>query len=247
MTWHPGSDRGREWDDDADRGFGRRFRRRRGRAAAGAQAAPDEAEIAIVSRDNFTLFTPMLPEVSSGGLEPRHVVTPVRAQLHRTTFVLGEIAQLDLAERHVEARHPLTDAMTPARVRPSRPRAGQRHLDVRHPRRRGAHARAQDARGRRDAAQPRRRGARTGRRDAARAGARSAVDLCRRRRRLHRLRMRRRAGRFLPLDPAVLPAAAAGRRAHGARSRPATRCSPICRRRWAATRRAILRAAASSW
>ena len=72
----------------------------------------DEAEIALVSRDNFTLFTPMLPEVSSGGLEPRHVATPVRAQLHRTTFVLGEIAQLDLAERFVEARHPLTDAMT---------------------------------------------------------------------------------------------------------------------------------------
>jgi NADH dehydrogenase len=73
---------------------------------------PDEAEIAIVSRDNFSLFTPMLPEVSSGGLEARHVVTPVRAQLHRTTFVLGEIATIELVERYVEARHPLTDTMT---------------------------------------------------------------------------------------------------------------------------------------
>jgi NADH:quinone reductase (non-electrogenic) len=72
----------------------------------------DEAEIALVSRDNFTLFTPMLPEVSSGGLEPRHVVTPVRAQLRRTTFVLGEITELDLAERAVEARHPITGAVT---------------------------------------------------------------------------------------------------------------------------------------
>jgi NADH dehydrogenase FAD-containing subunit len=68
----------------------------------------DEAEIALVSRDNFTLFTPMLPEVSSGGLEPRHVVTPVRAQLHRTRFVLGEITVVDLDARRVEARHPLT-------------------------------------------------------------------------------------------------------------------------------------------
>ena len=68
----------------------------------------DEAEIALVSRDNFTLFTPMLPEVSSGGLEPRHVATPVRAQVHRTTFVLGEISVVDLAARHVEARHPIT-------------------------------------------------------------------------------------------------------------------------------------------
>ncbi len=72
----------------------------------------DEAEIALVSRDNFTLFTPMLPEVSSGGLEPRHVATPVRTQLRRTTFVLGEIASLDLASRAVEARHPLTDDVT---------------------------------------------------------------------------------------------------------------------------------------
>ena len=73
---------------------------------------PDEAEIAIVSRDNFTLFTPMLPEVSSGGIELRHVVTPVRAQLRRATFVLGEIARIDLDERVVEATHPITGATT---------------------------------------------------------------------------------------------------------------------------------------
>src|SRR6202011_858703 len=71
-----------------------------------------EAEIALVSRDNFTLFTPMLPEVSSGGLEPRHVATPVRAQLHRTTFVLGEISRIDLDAKSVEARHPITGDVT---------------------------------------------------------------------------------------------------------------------------------------
>jgi len=75
----------------------------------------DEADIALVSRDNFTLFTPMLPEVSSGGLEPRHVATPVRAQLRRTTFVLGEIARVDLDERLVEARHPITGDVTQLR------------------------------------------------------------------------------------------------------------------------------------
>jgi NADH:ubiquinone reductase (H+-translocating) len=72
----------------------------------------DEAEVALVSRDNFTLFTPMLPEVSSGGIELRHVVTPVRAQLKRTTFVLGEIARIDLDARLVEAAHPITGATT---------------------------------------------------------------------------------------------------------------------------------------
>ena len=74
---------------------------------------PDEAQIAVVSRENFTLFTPMLPEVSSGGIETRHVVTPVRAQLRRSTFVLGEITRIDLDAREIEARHPITgDATT---------------------------------------------------------------------------------------------------------------------------------------
>jgi NADH dehydrogenase len=69
---------------------------------------PDEAEIVLVSRENFTLFTPMLPEVSSGGIETRHVVTPVRAQLSRTRFVLGEVTAIDLNARHVDVTHALT-------------------------------------------------------------------------------------------------------------------------------------------
>ena len=35
-------------------------------------------DIILVSRDNFFLFTPMLPEVSSGMIETRNIVTPVR-------------------------------------------------------------------------------------------------------------------------------------------------------------------------
>jgi len=72
----------------------------------------DEAELALVSHENFTVFTPMLPEVSSGGLEPRHIATPVRAQLRRTTFVLGEITRIDLAAREVAARHVITGGLT---------------------------------------------------------------------------------------------------------------------------------------
>jgi len=40
---------------------------------------PGEAEIVLISRENFSVFTPMLPEVTSGALDIRHVVTPVRA------------------------------------------------------------------------------------------------------------------------------------------------------------------------
>ena len=66
-----------------------------------------EADITLVSRENFTLFTPMLPEVSSGGIEQRHVVTPLRAQLRSTQFVLGEILRVDLDTREVEVQHAL--------------------------------------------------------------------------------------------------------------------------------------------
>jgi NADH dehydrogenase len=68
---------------------------------------PQEASIALVSRENFSLFTPMLPEVGSGNLETRHVVTPVRAQLERTEFVLGDVLGVDLDAKTVEVEHPI--------------------------------------------------------------------------------------------------------------------------------------------
>jgi len=67
----------------------------------------DEATIVVVSRENYSVFTPMLPEVGSGNLETRHVVTPVRAQLRRATFVLGDVVAIDLEHRTVDVRHPI--------------------------------------------------------------------------------------------------------------------------------------------
>jgi len=70
----------------------------------------DEAEITVVSRENFTLFTPMLPEVGSGDLETRHVVTPVRAQLKRSRFVLADVRRVDFEARTVEVEHTILGA-----------------------------------------------------------------------------------------------------------------------------------------
>jgi NADH dehydrogenase len=69
---------------------------------------PDEAAITIVGRDNFSLFTPMLPEVSAGGLETRHIVTPVRAQLKRSQYVLGDVTAIDLGVKAVDVQHSIT-------------------------------------------------------------------------------------------------------------------------------------------
>ena len=69
---------------------------------------PGEGEITLISRENFSLFTPMLPEVSSGALDVRHVVTPIRSQLRRTNFILADVGALDTAGRNVEITHTLT-------------------------------------------------------------------------------------------------------------------------------------------
>lgn len=73
-----------------------------------ARLHPREAEIVLVSRENFSLFTPMLPEVCSGELEVRDVVTPIRSQLRRTRFILGDVCSLDVNGAFVDVQHTLT-------------------------------------------------------------------------------------------------------------------------------------------
>jgi NADH dehydrogenase len=54
-----------------------------------------------VSRENFMLYTPLLPEAASGSLEPRHVVVPLRQMCPHAELVLGEIEGLDAEARAV--------------------------------------------------------------------------------------------------------------------------------------------------
>lgn len=62
-----------------------------------------DVEIWLVSRDNFMLFTPLLPEVCSGVLEPRHVVAPLRGMVRRpsTWCITAEVREIDLDARRV--------------------------------------------------------------------------------------------------------------------------------------------------
>jgi NADH dehydrogenase len=50
----------------------------------------------IVSKDNFMLYTPLLPEAASGTLEPRHCVVPLRVMCPRAELILGSVTALDL-------------------------------------------------------------------------------------------------------------------------------------------------------
>jgi NADH dehydrogenase len=49
----------------------------------------------IVNRENFMLFTSMLPEAASGTLEPRHVVVPLRQMCPHAELLLGRATGRD--------------------------------------------------------------------------------------------------------------------------------------------------------
>jgi NADH:ubiquinone reductase (H+-translocating) len=50
----------------------------------------------IASKDNFMLYTPLLPEAASGTLEPRHTVVPLRVMCPHAELILGAVTALDL-------------------------------------------------------------------------------------------------------------------------------------------------------
>ena len=56
-------------------------------------------DISLVSKDNFFLFTPMLPEISSGMIESRHIATPVRSFCKRARFYEASVESIDLEKR----------------------------------------------------------------------------------------------------------------------------------------------------
>jgi NADH dehydrogenase len=63
----------------------------------------DDVEVWLVNRENFMLFTPLLPEVCSGMLEARHCVTALRAQLRRPSSwaITATVEGIDLEARVV--------------------------------------------------------------------------------------------------------------------------------------------------
>ncbi|HEX3782480.1 MAG TPA: NAD(P)/FAD-dependent oxidoreductase [Pseudonocardiaceae bacterium] len=58
-----------------------------------------EAEITMVDPENFMVYRPLLAEVASGTLEPRHAVVPLRGVLRRTRIITGRLTTVDTAEQ----------------------------------------------------------------------------------------------------------------------------------------------------
>jgi NADH dehydrogenase len=60
----------------------------------------------IVSPESSMLYTPMLPEVAAGAIEPRHVVVPLRIMCPDAELVLGRATALDEAANTVTVETP---------------------------------------------------------------------------------------------------------------------------------------------
>ena len=62
-------------------------------------------DITLVNRENFFLFTPMLPEVSAGTIETRHILTPVRMFCKRARFYEANVESINLDKKQVVISH----------------------------------------------------------------------------------------------------------------------------------------------
>ena len=62
-------------------------------------------EITLISKDNFILFTPMLPEVASGMIETRNIVTPVRSFCKKAKFYEAKVESIDLDNKQLTLTH----------------------------------------------------------------------------------------------------------------------------------------------
>ena len=79
-----------------------------------------KVQITLVSKDNFLLFTPMLPEVASGMIETRHIVTPIREFCKQAKFYEASVKSIDFDNKQVVIMHAIG--------RQSNPTAWDQHI-----------------------------------------------------------------------------------------------------------------------
>jgi NADH dehydrogenase len=62
---------------------------------------PEDWSIALLSRDNFITYNPLLAEVVGASLLPGHVIAPLRHMLKRTRVYMVQVTRIDTHERTV--------------------------------------------------------------------------------------------------------------------------------------------------
>jgi NADH:quinone reductase (non-electrogenic) len=69
----------------------------------GAEIRRGEVELGLVSRENYFVFQPMLPEVISGSIGVLDVITPIRRLCPNTNLYTRTIESIDLQHRSVQS------------------------------------------------------------------------------------------------------------------------------------------------
>ena len=65
-----------------------------------------DVDVTLVSRENFFLLTPMLPQVAGSAIDTRHIVVPIRKICRTVDFYEAEVVAVDLDARTVDIAHP---------------------------------------------------------------------------------------------------------------------------------------------
>lgn len=60
-----------------------------------------DVNIELVSESNFFLHTPMLPEMATGTIEPRHIATPIRRFCKRAQFHQAKVVDISLDSKRI--------------------------------------------------------------------------------------------------------------------------------------------------
>ncbi len=83
-------------------GFGGVYAALRLQARAGKRR---DIQITLVSRDNYFLFTPMLPQAATSSIDTRHIVQTIRRICPKVKLLQAEIETVDFATRTVTISH----------------------------------------------------------------------------------------------------------------------------------------------
>jgi NADH:ubiquinone reductase (H+-translocating) len=62
----------------------------------------DDVHVELLSEENYFVFQPLLPEVAAGGVNPNHVVNPIRDLVPRAQFRWCRVAGIDAAKKAVQ-------------------------------------------------------------------------------------------------------------------------------------------------
>src|SRR5262245_24830684 len=68
-------------------------------------AGDSDVELALISKENFVLFTPMLHEVVGSDVSVTDIVRPLRKMLRHTRVGIAEIKSIDLEKKQVRILH----------------------------------------------------------------------------------------------------------------------------------------------